>query len=154
MTDNFGRAAAKFGDVTYYIDGEVRTASAVTKLLQDLKKGDDDTSGVSDAGVLTGAYVDADRDASIGDRTGAVAHRCATGAKTVPAPSTDHGERMQSSSARSDEAAFFGRFTGIQTATLPMVGEKKYQKISVVFPLHLTSPCKRLSPGNRQRSQR
>ena len=86
MTDNFGRADAKFGDVTYYIDGEARTASAVTKLLQDLKKDDDDTSGVSDAGVLTGAYVDADRDASIGDRTGGIAHRCATGAKDVSRP--------------------------------------------------------------------
>lgn len=133
MTDNFGRAAAKFGDVTYYIDGEVRTASAVTKLLQDLKKGDDDTSGVSDAGVLTGAYVDADRDASIGDRTGGVAHRCATGAKTFPAPSKDHGERMQSSSARSDEAAFFRRFTGIQTATLPMVEKRSIRRFQSFF---------------------
>ena len=133
MTDNFGRAAAKFGDVTYYIDGEVRTASAVTKLLQDLKKGDDDTSGVSDAGVLTGAYVDADRDASIGDSTGGVAHRCETGAKTFPAPSKDHGERMQSSSARSDEAAFFGRFTGIQTATLPMVEKRSIRRFQSFF---------------------
>ena len=65
--DDIGSAAAKFDEVTYYVDGKVQNAAAVTQLMSDVKKSNKDTfgdktDGKTDNGVLTEVYVDTDEE--------------------------------------------------------------------------------------------
>jgi len=60
--NDIGSAAAKFDEVTYYVDGKVQPASVVTDLMSDVKKSNKDTFGASGKGVLTEVYVDTDEE--------------------------------------------------------------------------------------------
>ena len=60
--NDIGSAAAKFDEVTYYVDGNVQPASVVTDLMSDVKKSNKDTFGASGKGVLTEVYVDTDEE--------------------------------------------------------------------------------------------
>ena len=65
--NDIGSAAAKFDEVTYYVDGKVQNAAAVTQLMSDVKKSNKDTfgdktDGKTDNGVLTEVYVDTDEE--------------------------------------------------------------------------------------------
>ena len=60
--NDIGSAAAKFDEVTYYVDGKVQPASVVTDLMSDVKKSNKDTFGASSKGVLTEVYVDTDEE--------------------------------------------------------------------------------------------
>ena len=60
--NDIGSAAAKFDEVTYYVDGKVQSASVVTDLMSDVKKSNKDTFGASGKGVLTEVYVDTDEE--------------------------------------------------------------------------------------------
>ena len=60
--NDIGSAAAKFDEVTYYVDGKVQPASVVTDLMSAVKKSNKDTFGASGKGVLTEVYVDTDEE--------------------------------------------------------------------------------------------
>ena len=60
--NDIGSAAAKFDEVTYYVDGKVQPASVVTDLMSDVKKSNKDTFGASGKGVLIEVYVDTDEE--------------------------------------------------------------------------------------------